>query len=196
MLRLLFRTTSQVDAWASIGLLVKILTAKKDTTAIVTALDSFQLWMKEADTAQDAANSEAWHASQPSLLEALLKALIILAGSTAAAERRAGLHTLTALVSRRVMLGVDQIVAIGRSATERLTDTGADMPEAAADLLALLAMPVALLAASGLNPGGIQGDPSWRSQVLRQTFRTFRKITSLWLTIPLRTLIQRVDASR
>ena len=62
----------------------------------------------------------------------------------------------------------EQVAAVALAAQSRLTDVDLGAADAAAELLAAVAVPAALLAATGVNVGGMQDEPPWRSQVCRR----------------------------
>lgn len=86
-------------------------------------------------------------------------------GSAPAAVRGAALRTLLVAVRGGAELSAAEVASVALTAQERLTDVEAPVAAAARALLTAVAMPAALLAASGLDVGGIQDEPAWRSQV-------------------------------
>ena len=62
-------------------------------------------------------------------------------------------------------LKAEQMAAMTLAARARLADTDPDAAGAAAELLSAVAVRAALLAATGVNIGGMQDEPLWRTQV-------------------------------
>ena len=81
------------------------------------------------------------------------------------AVQGATLRTLLTVMCGDIDLSVIELAAVARVAQAHQTESDLGVAEPARQLLAAVAMPVAILAASGINIGGIQDEPSWRSQV-------------------------------
>ncbi len=77
--------------------------------------------------------------------------------------RTASLRCLRTLAGHR--LTAEQVAAVTLAARSRLADGEPDAADAAAELLSAVAVRAALLAATGVNIGGMQDEPLWRSQV-------------------------------
>ena len=107
----------------------------------------------------------SWHSPDtgPSL-DDISNVLAVKAEHASPGLRAAALHCL-ATVARTAPLRAEQLAAMALAAQQRLTDVDAEAADAAATLLAVLGIPVALLAATGVNVGGMQVEPVWRTQV-------------------------------
>ncbi len=99
-------------------------------------------------------------------LDKLSKVLVAKAEDASPGVRTAAMRCLGALA--HTPLRAEQLAAVALAAQRRLTDVDAKAADAAAELLSVLGVPVALLAAAGVNVGGIQDEPVWRTQVRSQ----------------------------
>ena len=115
---------------------------------------------------QDGAVTQGPH-MQP-FLRNLSRLLIAKAQHPSSAVRTAALRCLGGMPHDTAR--AEQLVALALAAQARLTDIDAEAADAAAKLLAVLGVPVALLAATGINVGGMQDEPAWRLQVGQQPF--------------------------
>ena len=106
------------------------------------------------------------HAQQPGDTQPGLAALSLLIAKTqhpSADVRTASIRCLRTVAGSQ--LTAEQVAAAALAARSRLADTDRDAADAAAGLLSAVAVRAALLAATGVNTGGMQDEPLWRSLV-------------------------------
>ena len=100
-------------------------------------------------------------------LDKLGNVLITKAEQASPGVRTVALQCLGALA--HTALKAEQLAAMALAAQRRLTDVDARAADAAAEVLAVLGVPVALLVATGVNVGGMQDEPFWQTQVSLQS---------------------------
>ena len=100
-------------------------------------------------------------------LAALSSLLVAKTHHTSAKVRTASLRCVQTLAGGQ--LNAAHLAAMTLAARSRLADTDPHAADAAAELLAAVAVRAALLAATGVNIGGMQDEPLWRSQVGAQS---------------------------
>ena len=79
--------------------------------------------------------------------------------------RGAALRALLAVTRSGAEHSAFEVASVALTAQERLTDVEPQVAAAARELFIAVAMPAALLATSGLDVGGIQDEPEWRTRV-------------------------------
>lgn len=112
------------------------------------------------------AQGQRARAQQPDNTQRDLDPLSLLIAKTqhsSAGVRTASFRGLRTLAGSQ--LKAEQVAAVTLAARSRLADADLDAADAAAELLSAVAVRAALLAATGVNIGGMQDEPLWRSQV-------------------------------